>query len=313
MFNTLLVALDGGPQHARVLDLAAAIAGPHSRLHLLCVLDPEFALAADASEADRIEYPEAARQRSRAEAVLAEAPGRAARTRRRRHRADALRRPGRSDQRAGPAPEVRPDRHRPPPPVPAGTPVRTLDRAMDHRPRALSGAGGNPRPTALATMASRSPLFPARVNYRAFGRQFGRGEQALLGAIRQLRDPDLQANGLAQLSGLGLGQKGCDAFIGLLPLLATPPLRSICCRPALLHCRQRAGPAGLPAAHRTMAACPAPRRRHAGTVAPAAGALCDGRAGGKPAVAAALAVTGRAEAARSDRLAAAAISRRAPV
>ncbi|WP_251280185.1 hypothetical protein, partial [Enterobacter hormaechei] len=61
-----------------------------------------------------------------------------------------------------------------------------------------------------------------RVNYRAFGRQFGRGEQALLGAIRQLRDPDLQANGLAQLSGLGLGQEGCDAFIGLLPLLATP-------------------------------------------------------------------------------------------
>ncbi len=50
MFTTLLVALDGGPQHARVLDLAAAIAGPHSRLHLLCVLDPEFALAADASE-----------------------------------------------------------------------------------------------------------------------------------------------------------------------------------------------------------------------------------------------------------------------
>lgn len=73
MFTTLLVALDGGPQHARVLDLAAAIAGPHSRLHLLCVLDPEFALAADASEADRTEYPEAARQRSRAEAVLAEA------------------------------------------------------------------------------------------------------------------------------------------------------------------------------------------------------------------------------------------------
>ncbi|RRU70133.1 MULTISPECIES: hypothetical protein [Stenotrophomonas maltophilia group] len=66
-------------------------------------------------------------------------------------------------------------------------------------------------------MASRSPLFPTRVSYRAFGRQFGRGEQALLGAIRQLRDPDLQADGLAQLSGLGLGQEGCDAFIGLLP------------------------------------------------------------------------------------------------
>lgn len=40
MFNTLLVALDGGPQHDRVLDLAAAMAGPRSRLHLLCVLDP---------------------------------------------------------------------------------------------------------------------------------------------------------------------------------------------------------------------------------------------------------------------------------
>ena len=56
MFTTLLVALDGGPQHARVLDLAAAIAGPHSRLHLLCVLDPEFALAADASEAPSSQY-----------------------------------------------------------------------------------------------------------------------------------------------------------------------------------------------------------------------------------------------------------------
>ena len=33
----------------------------------------QFTLAADASEAERIEYPEAARQRSRAEAVLAEA------------------------------------------------------------------------------------------------------------------------------------------------------------------------------------------------------------------------------------------------
>lgn len=73
MFQTLLVALDGDPQHARVLDLAAAIAGPRSRLHLLCVLDPEFTLGADASEADRIEYPQAARQRSRVEAVLAKA------------------------------------------------------------------------------------------------------------------------------------------------------------------------------------------------------------------------------------------------
>ncbi|MCL7715073.1 universal stress protein [Stenotrophomonas mori] len=73
MFTTLLVALDGGPQHERVLDLAAALAGPRSRLHLLCVLDPEYALADDAGADDRRTYPQAARQRSRAEAVLADA------------------------------------------------------------------------------------------------------------------------------------------------------------------------------------------------------------------------------------------------
>jgi nucleotide-binding universal stress UspA family protein len=73
MFNTLLVALDGGPQHDRVLDLAATMAGPRSRLHLLCVLDPEFALAAGATDADRREYPAAARQQAHAEAVLADA------------------------------------------------------------------------------------------------------------------------------------------------------------------------------------------------------------------------------------------------
>ena len=32
MFNTLLVALDGGPQHARVLDLAAAMRAKGYRL-----------------------------------------------------------------------------------------------------------------------------------------------------------------------------------------------------------------------------------------------------------------------------------------
>ncbi|MNT30441.1 Stress response protein NhaX [compost metagenome] len=37
------------------------------------MLDPEFALAADASDADRREYPAAARQQAHAEAVLADA------------------------------------------------------------------------------------------------------------------------------------------------------------------------------------------------------------------------------------------------
>lgn len=71
-------------------------------------------------------------------------------------------------------------------------------------------------------MASRSPLFPTRVSYRAFGRQFSRGEQALLAALRQLGDPALQAEGLLQLAALGLDAEGRDAFLELLPLLATP-------------------------------------------------------------------------------------------
>lgn len=71
-------------------------------------------------------------------------------------------------------------------------------------------------------MASRSPVFPTRVSYRAFGRQFSRGEQALLAALRQLGDPALQAEGLLQLAALGLDAEGCDAFRELLPLLATP-------------------------------------------------------------------------------------------
>ena len=62
MFTKILVALDGGPQHAQVLDLAGSLAGPSTRLHLLCVLDPAFALADDAPpvsvKADRLEFPD---------------------------------------------------------------------------------------------------------------------------------------------------------------------------------------------------------------------------------------------------------------
>ncbi|WP_416056551.1 universal stress protein [Stenotrophomonas maltophilia] len=73
MFTTLLVALDGGPQHDALLDLVTHVAGPRSRVHLLCVIDPGFALPPDASAADRREYPAAVGQRSQAEAALAEA------------------------------------------------------------------------------------------------------------------------------------------------------------------------------------------------------------------------------------------------
>ncbi|KAF1014774.1 MAG: hypothetical protein GAK31_02261 [Stenotrophomonas maltophilia] len=75
MFQTILVAVDGDPQHDAVLALAAHVAGPCSRLHLLCVIDAEFALPADASPADRREYPAAARERRKADAVLDDALG----------------------------------------------------------------------------------------------------------------------------------------------------------------------------------------------------------------------------------------------
>jgi nucleotide-binding universal stress UspA family protein len=75
MFNTLLVAIDGGPQHARVLALAASLATPHTRLHLLCVLDPAYALDDDASRSDRTEYRAADDQRRQAAQLLEQALG----------------------------------------------------------------------------------------------------------------------------------------------------------------------------------------------------------------------------------------------
>jgi nucleotide-binding universal stress UspA family protein len=70
MFTSILVAIDGGPQHAQVLALAGSLATPHTRLHLLCVLDPAFALADDAPRADRTEYAAADAQRQQAVHLL---------------------------------------------------------------------------------------------------------------------------------------------------------------------------------------------------------------------------------------------------
>lgn len=70
MFQTLLVALDGGPQHAQVLALAASMATPRTRLHLVCVLDPAYALDDDAPRNDRREYPAAEDQRHQARRLL---------------------------------------------------------------------------------------------------------------------------------------------------------------------------------------------------------------------------------------------------
>ncbi|MCF7750298.1 universal stress protein [Bacillus subtilis subsp. subtilis] len=73
MFTTILVAIDGGPQHASVLALAASLATPRTRLHLVCVLDPSYALDDDAPRSDRTEYRAADAQRHQAAQLLGEA------------------------------------------------------------------------------------------------------------------------------------------------------------------------------------------------------------------------------------------------
>lgn len=75
MFNTLLVAIDGGAQHDQVLALAASLATPRSRLHLVCVLDPSYALDDDAPRGDRDEYPAANAERLQAQQLLERALG----------------------------------------------------------------------------------------------------------------------------------------------------------------------------------------------------------------------------------------------
>ena len=45
MFNILLVPLDGSPQTVHVVELAGRVAAPGTAtVHLLCVVDPSYAL-----------------------------------------------------------------------------------------------------------------------------------------------------------------------------------------------------------------------------------------------------------------------------
>jgi len=77
MFNILLVPLDGSPQSVHVVDLASRVAAPGATtVHLLCVVDPSYALLnADESGValDGLTYPPAYAQTSLAQAVLATA------------------------------------------------------------------------------------------------------------------------------------------------------------------------------------------------------------------------------------------------
>ncbi|MFJ4141164.1 universal stress protein [Pseudomonas sp. NPDC089734] len=73
MFKTILVALDGSPQSRKVLELASSFARSASddtRLHLVCVLDPAYALDDSKSLFANQEYPAAATEQHHAEDLI---------------------------------------------------------------------------------------------------------------------------------------------------------------------------------------------------------------------------------------------------
>ncbi|WP_122316313.1 universal stress protein [Pseudomonas cichorii] len=74
MFKTILVALDGSPQSRKVLDLASAFAYSNTKcnthLHLVCVLDPAYALDDSQSLFANQEYPAAAHEQQHAESLI---------------------------------------------------------------------------------------------------------------------------------------------------------------------------------------------------------------------------------------------------
>jgi nucleotide-binding universal stress UspA family protein len=74
MFNILLVPLDGSPQSVYVVDLASRVAAPGTAtVHLLCVVDPSYALPPGCENGvapDGLTYPPAQAQTSFAQSVL---------------------------------------------------------------------------------------------------------------------------------------------------------------------------------------------------------------------------------------------------
>jgi nucleotide-binding universal stress UspA family protein len=74
MFNILLVPLDGSPQSAHVIDLVGRVATPGTAtVHLLCVVDPSYALLPDEEDgvaSDGLNYPPARAQTAFARSFL---------------------------------------------------------------------------------------------------------------------------------------------------------------------------------------------------------------------------------------------------
>jgi len=77
MFNILLVPLDGTPQSVQVVELASRVAAPGTAtVHLLCVVDPSYALPPGCESGvapDGLSYPPAHAQTSFAQSALAAA------------------------------------------------------------------------------------------------------------------------------------------------------------------------------------------------------------------------------------------------
>jgi nucleotide-binding universal stress UspA family protein len=74
MFNILLVPLDGSPQSVHVVNLASHVAAPRTAtVHLLCVVDPSYALPPGCESGvgpDGLSYPPAHAQTAFARSVL---------------------------------------------------------------------------------------------------------------------------------------------------------------------------------------------------------------------------------------------------
>lgn len=74
MFKSLLVAIDGGEQSRKVLELASRLAESATQpahLHLICVVDPAYALTDCETTFARQEYPAAAGEQHHAESLIA--------------------------------------------------------------------------------------------------------------------------------------------------------------------------------------------------------------------------------------------------
>jgi len=73
MYRSILVALDGSAQSAKVLELAGSLSTAGTTLHLVCVVDAAYALPDPDDGFDQEQYPAAAHEQHHAQALLEQA------------------------------------------------------------------------------------------------------------------------------------------------------------------------------------------------------------------------------------------------